>query len=598
MSQLNTRFCGIEMPDSEITPEILELILRTSRVKGCQDLYSLAPRGHRIGIYFQQRRAILLAAALRTRLGREQLADCRIGIVGGGVSGLTFLLAMKNQGANNVFLFEAEDEILTIGAAASHRHLHPNYNRWPMLGSMDIFTSLPTLNWHAGSADKVFSQMRTQARTDYQDLIKDSLKTHHTAKQVIQRSSVHAEPLSVLFQIHNGEKREDFEIVVIAAGFSTERGSEWGCGEYWTRDLENFDVGEHKRPVTVYGSGDGALIDIIRSCAAKPNEAWQIPLGTIARLRLDEAVAIPNDSMNDIDPRFVSFSFIEKKIQSHEESIRCIAWGITRADEAAANGYAEEEARFYRERVDELKTTLVDFLEDQLKPVANEVRFCPVIVGALEHPFEPTSAPINKLLLAYLLETKRVVYDQRNNDVSKDELQRRNNKPTPQDRNTIVICRFGAAKNFPLGSGAAPPRGIPVFVESDGTNVSITETETEAHLIDALSGVTGGEYVYFEDMPHPLTQARHGLDADRMTNEMRRQNEPIITSFAREHLNTDEVEFVPGDSGTKPKWVVKTTLTDNQITEKLISIGGMDGNFCGAPIVVAKFIDKPRSRGF
>ena len=129
------------MPDTEITPEVLELILRTSRVKGCQDLYSLAPRGHRVGIYFQQRRATLLAAALGSRLGREKLAESRIGIVGGGVSGLTFLLAIKNRGADNAFLYEAEDDVLTIGAAASHRLVHPNYNRWPMLGSMDVLLS-------------------------------------------------------------------------------------------------------------------------------------------------------------------------------------------------------------------------------------------------------------------------------------------------------------------------------------------------------------------------------------------------------------------------------------------------------------------------
>jgi hypothetical protein len=59
------------MPDPEITPEILELILRTSRVKRCDGVYSLAPRGHRIGIYFQQSYAAPRVSA-RARAGLTQ----------------------------------------------------------------------------------------------------------------------------------------------------------------------------------------------------------------------------------------------------------------------------------------------------------------------------------------------------------------------------------------------------------------------------------------------------------------------------------------------------------------------------------------------
>ncbi len=589
------------MPDPEITPEILELIMRTSRVRRCDGVYSLAPRGHRVGIYFQQRRATLLAAALKSRMGREQLSASRIGIIGGGVSGLTFLLALKNEGAHNAFLYEAEGDILSIGAAASHRLVHPNYNRWPLLGSMDVFTSLPVLNWYAGTADNVIRALKAQATTDYQELAMDRIKKAHTAKRIVQRSAEFVDPLRVTFETPRGEHEENFRIVVIAAGFSEERCIKWGCDEYWKRDPETFDVGEHKRPAKIYGAGDGALIDIVRCCAAKPDEAWQIPLGTIALLRPYDAVTMLKDRGNDIPPRQVAFSSIEKKIQSHEESIRCIAWAMTRFDEATVRTYAAEEAFFYRELVGELikdHKSVVEFLERQLKPIAGDVSLRPTIASALEHPFEPTSAPINKLLLAYLLQTSRITSIRCDKRVAEDELQRWNNESAARRRDRIVICRFGAAKNFPVGNEAPAPRALRVIVSSGGTPIELTDTNTESHLIDALAGVTGGEYLYFDAMPHPLTQARHGLDTAGRTNETRERNKPIIKSFAQEHLDATEVDLRSGNRGVGPKWVVMTALSDDDITSRLRSIGGWDGNFLGAPIVVSPRAGEPPAGEF
>ena len=75
------------------------------------------------------------------------------------------------------------------------------------------------------------------------------------------------------------------------------------------------------------GAGDGALIDIIRACAKHPAGAWQLPLEMIARIRKDAALTIPKDSRRTAIPlRRLGFSEIEKKIQAHEESVRCMAW--------------------------------------------------------------------------------------------------------------------------------------------------------------------------------------------------------------------------------------------------------------------------------
>jgi hypothetical protein len=576
------------MSNSELTPEILELILRTSRVKGCHAVYALAPRGHRVGIYFQQRRATLLAAAITSRLGADELARSKIGIIGGGVSGLTFLLAMKSEGAENTFLYEAADRILTTGNGASHRLVHPNYNRWPLLGSMDMFTNLPTLNWHADSADQVVSQLRQQIEEEYGELIKNCVKFQHVAKRVIQRDIDElTNPLRVTFETSKGEERADFRIVVIAAGFGDEDCTKWGFGDYWKRDPENYDVDQHKRPTAIYGTGDGALIDTIRCCAANPDDAWRMPLGTIARLRSGNAITIRRDSTTSVERRANPFTSFEKKIQSHEEHIRSTAWTATKRDDVVGNAYAEQESRFYRGCIKEFSQSLRDFLEIQLKPLVLDPRLRPVMIGTLKEPFEPTSAPINKLLLAYLLETDRIAFDQRERRAIEAELERCSRESAPDRNKKIVICRFGATRNFPITNEPPPSHGISVRLENDNTGAITKETDIEAQFVDALSGVTGGEYVYFDAMPHPLTKARFDGDSLAKIGDIRRRNKPILTSFAKQHLEADDVRLEQAENKDKPKWVITTALSDDAITEKLTFVGGLDGNFLGAPIVVA-----------
>ncbi|WP_338693250.1 hypothetical protein V5279_43495 [Bradyrhizobium sp. 26S5] len=582
------------MVDSiEIAPEIVELILRTSRVKGCSEVYSLAPRGHRVAFYFQQRRATLLAAAITNRIGRDALKTRKICIIGGGASGLTFLLAISNEGAENVSLYEAGKKIVTRGARAKHRLVHPNYNRWPLLGSMDVFTSLPVLNWYAESAEHVVKQLQERIATDYDDLISNSVKTKHKAKRVTQGDASLAHRLNVTFDVEGSEVREDFQIVVIAAGFGDENGMAWGFKDYWTKE-EDFDEDTHSRPCTVYGVGDGALIDIVRCCAKKPDDAWRIPLGTIARLRPQHATTLFRDN-REVKVRPPIFEPMEKKIQAHEESIRSVAWAMSRSSEKTSNSYAEDEESFYLSCVSDLqrdKRTLIRFLDDSFKPIAPD-HLKPVLVGTLQSAFEPTSAPINKLLLAYLIAAKRIIYSPRDRAQQSSELDLWKSEDPTVKREKITICRFGAAKNFPAkkpGKGrktkskaAFPAKGIEVAI---GPKIIFAETDTEANLIDALSGVTGGEYVLFDAMPHRLTLARYGEDKDEVTRDTMEKNKPILMSFARDNLDAETVTFHPRSDKQSAKWVIFTALTDEEVRQRLLPLGGLDGNFFGAPIVL------------
>lgn len=45
------------MTDNRIASKILALIRRTSTVGGCRNVFSFAPRYHRVGFHFEQRRA-------------------------------------------------------------------------------------------------------------------------------------------------------------------------------------------------------------------------------------------------------------------------------------------------------------------------------------------------------------------------------------------------------------------------------------------------------------------------------------------------------------------------------------------------------------
>lgn len=579
--------CDEAMPDQEVTPEIIDLILRTSRVKGCWNIYALAPRGYRVGMYFQQRRATLLAAAIRSRIGEAHLEDLPIAIVGGGVSGLTFLLAIRSQGARQAHLFEVSDDLVSTGQHARHRLIHPNYNRWPLLGSMDSFTTLPMLNWCAGPADKVVAQLRQELATRHSDVVEDCVHRNHRVVEVLQRSPDLANPLQLKLNVGGVEVKKDFRMVVIAAGFDGERSTEWGFEDYWNQSADIFDRSTHQRPSMVYGVGDGALIDVVRCCAKSPENAWAIPLGTIARVRSHEALNLRQDGIQRLDVRAPGFTAFEKRIQVHEESIRSVAWAGSRAKPTAANVYATEEAKFYFQCIDDLrgeKPGLIRFIEDELKPVAPP-HLKPTLVGVLGSAFEPTSAPINKLLLAYLLATDRITYARRSSTRQITELERWHALPEYERARTITICRFGARRNFPLGNTAThPPNGIIVSVE--GAGPVACETDAEANLIDALSGVTGGEYVYFDMLPDPMTQARLGDNRERVAELTRDSNKPILEDFARKHLGASNVTF-KGLAAHGPKWVVTTDWSSTAITAGLEKVGGLDGMFFGIPIVVA-----------
>jgi NADPH-dependent 2,4-dienoyl-CoA reductase/sulfur reductase-like enzyme len=155
-----------------------------------------------VGFYFQQRRATLLAAGLKGRAEDNSISSKRICIIGGGMTGLTLLVALHSEGARRLTLYESEDEILKLGSKANHRLLHPTYNRWPMLGSMDPFTSLPHFNWHSDSAEDVIGEIRAHAQADYNDIIRNYVKKNVTCKKLSRGGEIL--DVTYWFKVSNG----------------------------------------------------------------------------------------------------------------------------------------------------------------------------------------------------------------------------------------------------------------------------------------------------------------------------------------------------------------------------------------------------------
>jgi len=597
------------MSDNKITPEILELIRRTSTVKGCSNVYSLAPRGSRIGFYFQQRRATLLAAALHDRLKKENLRTANIAVIGAGVTGVTFFASLVNYGAENVHLYEASDDMCETGDNAPHRLVHPNYNRWPTLGSMDPFTSLPVLNWRAGSAEDVSKGLRVSIKNQVSETVMmDRFHSNHRCVEVFEGNPGHEKPVKVVFQEQNPER---FQIVVLAAGFGEESCQNWDLIDYWTEEETPIEDHCHERQTQVFGTGDGALIDVFRCCARKPKAAWEIPLGLIGRLRRKEASILRKDAEQASQIGEVIFSEYEIQIQRHEEGIRAVTWDILKSmNSEAIDEYVDQEKKFYENFVKEMiakNPTIKDFLEEKLKP-ATTGNMKPKLIGEFKSAYEPTSAPINKLLLAYLLITKRITYQRKNRARISEMLDEIKAKTSGEARQSISICRFGARRNYPPKTDSLVKHDVETDGEiSEAGNVGLAADEVslnvsssrrkpmacpkadelENQLIDVLSGISGGEFVFYDAIPHFLNVRQNEGSLLDINDVTRAKFKYILQSFAEDHLGTSKIEYVRSAPDISPRWIVDTPMKQEDMMKSLQEIGGLDGVFIGAPIVVA-----------
>jgi len=208
---------------------------------------------NRITFADQQRRAVNLIWALLSE-SRVVPGD-RIAIVGAGIAGVTAASYATMRGLR-VSLFEQHAEPFAI-QRGSGRWIHPNVYEWPLPIWQIGVTSLPCMNWRAGSALDVISSLWPQWLT----LLKESSFTWHPSCTVESFDTDHSNAIVI---DSNGVRHGPYCCIVAAIGFGEERSiPELDSKPYWKDD----DLHQRMRnggTALVSGCGDGGLVDAMR----------------------------------------------------------------------------------------------------------------------------------------------------------------------------------------------------------------------------------------------------------------------------------------------------------------------------------------------
>ncbi|WP_163787455.1 FAD-dependent oxidoreductase, partial [Myxococcus vastator] len=185
-----------------------------------------------------------------------------LGVIGGGVAGLTAAAAAARLGCK-VYLLEKHSDVLALQGQNRTRWLHPHLYDWPEEGADRLWADLPVLNWKAAPAEDVIKQLRKEWEwhvTQY----KGSLSVHCAVKS---RIVDHKGSLPVL-EWQPGYAPVACDAIILALGFGLEDNVPGvPFVSYWQNDdLDQtypFD-GRHPKRFLVSGLGDGGLIEFIR----------------------------------------------------------------------------------------------------------------------------------------------------------------------------------------------------------------------------------------------------------------------------------------------------------------------------------------------
>jgi SAM-dependent methyltransferase len=264
-----------------------EKVLEVSRYSKIGGVFILGSFDRRITFYAQQSRALMLVRALAGRgLLKKEFGNKNsiidVGIVGGGLSGVTVAAALSILGCR-VTIFEVREEILDLQKNASHRYIHPRIAEWPDYNSLRTDANLPLLNWRAGDAQKVLEDVNReflkicgpQSRVRFQPTIKI---LHRVTKIDRQKHKVFVSGKTEQDQDDRKPFKHVFDLLIVAVGYGTDGSATVSLDGktcyfpdnkgYWQHDdlgtAQEIGSDSDRRSVLIIGSGDGALIDLAR----------------------------------------------------------------------------------------------------------------------------------------------------------------------------------------------------------------------------------------------------------------------------------------------------------------------------------------------
>lgn len=236
-------------------------ILNHFRVPGIsRQCYLLLCDGAAVTVQSQQVRAFNLLYALWKK---EQIRNRTVAVIGGGAAGLTFAAGAAVLDAAGVELFERYSHPMHLQSGSWHRPLHPAIYTWPADTAYRPVSHLPLLGWTTGKAHDVADQIRSKFKTV------ESAVNENGPKRLIMKPNATAtvDPQGI---VRDGNTKREFDLVILAVGFGTEENPfDLPWNSYWRVDPldQSFLRQANEAPhIVVVGNGDGALIEILRSC--------------------------------------------------------------------------------------------------------------------------------------------------------------------------------------------------------------------------------------------------------------------------------------------------------------------------------------------
>lgn len=375
--------------------------------------YTIGPSGLQVGFKFQQNRSLTLIDALKCSAKLQK--PISIAIVGGGLAGLTAKLALHGVGLQSAVLFETRDDFLKTQGNAQHRFIHPSYNDWPLAEKFDATTNFPFLNWYPERANSIILSIKEQWEVFSQNLMGLRLASHVNKVTVSKKS-----PTICLNVTNNTNakapdtKDEHFDLVIFAAGFGRELDTDKGnISSYWESDnvAKIRGTESHSDPIIVSGIGDGGIIDVVRLHFREMHDRYDLAVKLISLCRHDiySRAKLKSDEQEELNKK----SNIEEAIIILEENARASLIGNEIRSKEERKSKENEVSKIlydgYTEVVANFPAKVNKFLEGEAV-VRQMERQDIKLVGSLDYPFTTATAPINKLLLAYLMYKKPKLY--------------------------------------------------------------------------------------------------------------------------------------------------------------------------------------------
>ncbi|MFD1258573.1 hypothetical protein ACFQ3S_17335 [Mucilaginibacter terrae] len=264
-----------------MSKEEAEEYLNLFRIDDQKYLVGIFQQG--ITVYKQQIRALNIFYSLVTTERIKYSPDFRIGIIGGGVAGLT-IAAAALEARLNVVLVEQEAHYLHMQRGCDIRNIHPNIYDWPDEEATYPSTKLPVLNWRHDTASSVAQQLLDGFEKVIKSIGEESKPTVKRLRQQYnsKRTFVTERIIGGVrkFQIKNYASEDDktvktdrfnltCDLIIYAIGYGIEVGvtkqsAIRGATSYWRNDAYNQTFLDESNNFLVSGTGDGGMIDLFR----------------------------------------------------------------------------------------------------------------------------------------------------------------------------------------------------------------------------------------------------------------------------------------------------------------------------------------------